>query len=106
VASMRSHHHIQAYPFVENAPGVGKAKPQMTPFYITVLMCIRLLVLCRPNIWPEKHLPQLKPVFQALGQLIALVGEQVAGLCDQYMRQQVLSTTAYPTMFMALPRSK
>ena len=78
----------------------------MTPFYITVLMCRRLLALCRPNIWPEKHLPRLKPVFQALGQLMALVGEQIAGLCDQYMRQQVLSNAAYPTMFMALPRSK
>jgi hypothetical protein len=106
MASMQSHHNTQPIPSVENAHGAGKAKPQVMPSYVTVLICRRLLVLCRPNIWPEKHLPQLKPVFQALGQLMALVGEQVAGLCNQYMRQQVLSTTAYPTMFMALPRSK
>lgn len=78
----------------------------MTPSYTTALICRRLLVLCRPNIWPEKHLPQLKLVFQALGQLMALVGEQIAGLCDQYMRQQVLSTTTYPTISMALSTSK
>ena len=78
----------------------------MTPSYTTALMCRRLLMICRPNIWPEKHLPQLKLVFQALGQLMALVGEQVAGLCDQYMRQQVLSTITYPTAFMALFTSK
>ena len=43
----------------------------------------------RPNIWPEKHLPQLRLVFQALGQLMALVGERVAALCDLYMLQKV-----------------
>ncbi|CAK0782425.1 hypothetical protein CVIRNUC_005681 [Coccomyxa viridis] len=43
---------------------------------------------CRPNIWPEKHLPQLRLVFQALGQLMALVGERVAALCDLYMLQK------------------
>ncbi|CAL5228686.1 g11861 [Coccomyxa viridis] len=43
---------------------------------------------CRPNIWPEKHLPQLQPRFQALGQLMAAVGEHLAALCDDYMRQK------------------
>ena len=43
----------------------------------------------RPNIWPEKHLPQLRLVFQALGQLMAIVGESVAALCDLYMLQKV-----------------
>ena len=106
MAFMQANHHAQANPSAEIAPRAGKAKPPMTPSYTTALMCRRLLVLCRPNIWPEKHLPQLKLVFQALGQLMALVGEQVAGLCDQYMRQQVLSSTASPTMFMALSKSK
>ncbi len=55
------------------------------------------LALCRPNIWPNKHLPQLKLLLQALGQLMALVGEQVAGLCDEYMRLQVMPKTASPT---------
>ena len=39
--------------------------------------------------WPEKHLPQLRPVFQKLGQMMADVGEQIAALCDEYMRQKV-----------------
>lgn len=43
----------------------------------------------RPNIWPDKHLPQLKLIFQALGQLIAIVGEQVAVLCNLYLLQKV-----------------
>lgn len=43
----------------------------------------------RPNIWPEKHVPQLRLVFQALGQLMAIVGERVAALCDLYMAQKV-----------------
>lgn len=45
--------------------------------------------MCRPNVWPEKHLPQLKLLFQKLGQLMAVVGEQLAALCDQYMRDKV-----------------
>ena len=46
-------------------------------------------IACRPNIWPEKHLPQLRPVFQALGQRVAVVGELIAALCDEYMQQKV-----------------
>ena len=47
------------------------------------------LGMCRPNIWPEKHLPQLRLVFQALGQLMAVVGERIAALCNMYMAQKV-----------------
>ena len=47
------------------------------------------LGMCRPNVWPEKHLPQLKLLFQKLGQLMAVVGEQLAALCDQYMLDKV-----------------
>ncbi|BDA45318.1 hypothetical protein COCOBI_07-1050 [Coccomyxa sp. Obi] len=43
---------------------------------------------CRPNIWPDRDLPELRPAFQALGRLLAEVGMLVADLCDEYVQSQ------------------
>ena len=44
---------------------------------------------CRPNIWPDGDLPQLRPAFQALGRLLVEVGRLVVDLCDEYVQSQV-----------------
>lgn len=38
-----------------------------------------------PNVWPINSLPELKPAFKDLGQLIQQVGIYVARLCDAYV---------------------
>ena len=51
-----------------------------------------MLAACggRPNIWPHRDLPELRPAFQALGRLLAEVGMLVTDLCDEYVQSQVL----------------
>lgn len=39
--------------------------------------------------WPDAHLPELRPAFQALGRLLVQVGLLVVGLCDEYIQSQV-----------------
>ncbi|KAK9901379.1 hypothetical protein WJX75_009476 [Coccomyxa subellipsoidea] len=43
---------------------------------------------CRPNIWPDEDLPQLRPAFQALGRKLVEVGRLVVDLCDEYVQSQ------------------
>ncbi|EIE20063.1 Clavaminate synthase-like protein [Coccomyxa subellipsoidea C-169] len=43
---------------------------------------------CRPNIWPDRDLPHLRPAFQALGRLMVEVGRLVLDLCDEYVQSQ------------------
>ena len=42
--------------------------------------------------------PAASRVFQALGQLMAAVGEHLAALCDDYMRQTGSATQLYTSM--------
>lgn len=42
-----------------------------------------------PNVWPDADLPQLRPAFKALGQLIVGVGEMVARESDHYVESQL-----------------
>lgn len=44
--------------------------------------------ICRPNIWPTDHLPELETAFKELGRLIIDIGLLVAKACDQYVSQQ------------------
>jgi len=39
---------------------------------------------CRPNIWPNGHLPELEIAFKALGKLMLEVGLMLAHHCDRY----------------------
>lgn len=41
-----------------------------------------------PNIWPQKHLPELEPAFKDLGRLIVHVGALVARHCDAFVRSR------------------
>lgn len=38
--------------------------------------------VARPNVWPDRDLPALRPAFVALGKLLAGVGQRVAAACD------------------------
>jgi hypothetical protein len=49
--------------------------------------CIEITVRLRPNIWPEKALPELESAFKDLGRLMMDVGLRLTEHCDQYVAQ-------------------
>ena len=41
----------------------------------------------RRNLWPGQELPELRPAFRGLGQLIIAVGQLLAAHCDAYVER-------------------
>ena len=39
----------------------------------------------RRNLWPGQELPELRPAFRRLGQLVITVGQLLAAQCDAYV---------------------
>lgn len=64
----------------------------------------RFPAYCRPNIWPDKALPELEPAFKELGRLMMDVGLRLTEHCDRFVAQR--SRSAQPdTLQQILLRS-
>eukprot|EP00898_Chlorokybus_atmophyticus_P004054 jgi/Chlat1/464/Chrsp103S01080 len=61
---------------------------------------------CRPNIWPDKHLPQLSPALKSLGKLIVEVGLLVAKHCDDYVASQSQQASSTQRLQSVISRSR
>ncbi|KAK9827980.1 hypothetical protein WJX81_004585 [Elliptochloris bilobata] len=51
---------------------------------------------CRPNLWPDEELPELRAAFRDLGVLIISVGLLLAGHCDRYAAARAAALLANP----------